>query len=48
MCSVGTHSDCCDPQVEGKLKELKVMGWEGRGGGDAVVLGREGLEMDGR
>ena len=38
MCSVGTHSDCCDPQVQGRLKETEVMGWEGRWWGD---VGRE-------
>ena len=38
MCSVGTHSDCSDPQVQGRLKETKVMG--GRAGGGE--WGREG------
>ena len=40
MCSVGTHSDCSDLQVQGRLKETKVMGWEGRWWG--VGEGRRG------
>ena len=50
MCSDGTHSDYSDPQVQGKLKELKVMGFGGEGKGRCGGTGKGvvRVEIDGR